>query len=272
MPELPEVETIRRELSSELVGQQIKSVQVHRPSVVHEDPVSFSHSLANRSFKQVQRKGKYLIFGFDQGPDMLAHLGMSGKFILDSSDSPELQPHDRVVFTTHQGRLVFSDSRCFGFLQRAKDMENHPRLARLGVDGLDPRLSATDLKKSWGKSSRDIKTLMLQQSPIAGIGNIYAAEILFAAKINPATPAKRLKLKDLQRLIGETHRILELALTHNGTSISDYRRVDDKTGEFQNFLQVYGKAGEPCPLCKQPIERLVQSQRSSFFCPQCQVL
>jgi len=270
MPELPEVETIRRELSQALVGEQIYSVEVHRPSVVHEDPTDFSRDLEGCFFQQVDRKGKYLIFQFSQGPAMLAHLGMSGKFILDRTSDPTLQTHDRVVFTLKDQRLVFSESRCFGFLERTQDVANHPRIKRLGFDGLDPNLKPHDLKQAWGKSNRSIKTLLLQQSPIAGIGNIYAAEILFGAKLHPETLGKNLGDQALTKLIDETRRILSLALEHNGTSISDYRRVDDKTGEFQNFLQVYGKTGQPCPVCAKPISRSVQAQRSSFFCPDCQ--
>ncbi|OGG95465.1 MAG: DNA-formamidopyrimidine glycosylase [Candidatus Lambdaproteobacteria bacterium RIFOXYD12_FULL_49_8] len=268
MPELPEVETLRRELSQALVGFCIKKVTVNRASVVKGAPDSLK-ALNGRAFGPVLRRAKYLLFTFGEGPTLLAHLGMSGKFIVDQNQTHQ-GPHDRVVFDLDQGRrLIFCEMRCFGFLELAEKVERHPRLSKLGKDPLET-LNPNWLKAQWQGRKKPVKSLLLDQNILAGIGNIYASEILFAAQIHPQTPGGDLGLKQLSRLLKETKRILELALVHNGTSISDYRRVDDKTGEFQDFLQVYGQAEAPCPVCGAPIQRLVQSGRSSFFCGHCQ--
>ncbi|MDT8447142.1 MAG: bifunctional DNA-formamidopyrimidine glycosylase/DNA-(apurinic or apyrimidinic site) lyase [bacterium] len=270
MPELPEVETIRRELNAELPGRRIEELQVHRTSVVHGKPQALVQGLTGRRFGPVERLGKYLLFSFDQGPELMAHLGMSGKFVLAPTDA-ERRVHDRVRFLLDQGRqLIFSELRCFGFLELLAEGRNHPRLNKLGQDAYSGSYDVKSLKEAWAESTRPIKTLLLEQSPLAGIGNIYAAEILFAAQIHPETPGRRLGPKRLARLITETKAILELALSHNGTSISDFRRVDDKTGGFQNFLKVYGKENQPCPTCGGAVKRIVTAQRSSFFCPRCQ--
>lgn len=270
MPELPEVETIRAELAEELPGRRIEEVQVHRASVVKGEPRAFARALEGRLFERFERLGKFLLLGLDRGPELLGHLGMSGKFILAPPQAPR-QPHDRVRFRLDDRRwLIFSELRCFGYLELVPRREAHPSLARLGCDALNDPPTPAELKAAWGSTNRAIKTLLLEQRPLAGIGNIYAAEILFAARVHPETPGRRLGLKRLARLLEETARILGLALEHNGTSISDYRRVDDKTGQFQNFLQVYGKENQPCPSCGGPVKRKVQAQRSSFFCPRCQ--
>lgn len=270
MPELPEVETIRAELAQELAGRRIEEVQVHRASVVRGAPEALSQTLTGRRFERFERLGKYLLLGFDAGPELMAHLGMSGKFVLAPSGA-QRQVHDRVRMRLDDHRwLIFSELRCFGFLELVPRRSEQPRLLKLGRDALNDPPPASALKAAWGASNRAVKTLLLAQRPLAGIGNIYAAEILFAARIHPETPGRKLGPKRLARLLEETARILELALEHNGTSISDYRRVDDKTGGFQNFLNVYGKENQPCPSCGGPVKRKVQAQRSSFFCPRCQ--
>ncbi len=265
MPELPEVETICRELRQVLPGQVIAQVEVLRPSVVRKDHGAFVQSLTGCSFQQVERKAKYLLFHLSQGA-MLAHLGMSGKFVYDAHPQA-FKAHDRVIFHLSNGaNLIFSEIRCFGFVEFITNAENHPRLRRLGPDALSAPPSALEMKARAKKTRKSIKEFIMDQRTLAGLGNIYACEILFGARLNPTKQAGRLTSADWERFLSETKRILNLALKHNGTSISDYRRVDDKQGEFQNFLQVYGKEGQPCPRCGKGIKKIAQGGRGTWFC------
>ncbi|OGH02386.1 MAG: DNA-formamidopyrimidine glycosylase [Candidatus Lambdaproteobacteria bacterium RIFOXYC1_FULL_56_13] len=271
MPELPEVETVRRGLLAEVLGQKVLQVKVHRASVVRGAPKALCRAIEGQTLEGIDRAAKYLLFRF--GPhSLLAHLGMSGKFVVTKAQEP-LKPHDRVVFTlSDQRRLVFSELRCFGFLELLDPNVQHPRLAKLGVDALTAAIEPKALQAAWSHTKRPLKTLLLDQSPLAGIGNIYAAEILFAAKLSPLLAGNKLRPTQALRLLEETRRILGLALEANGTSISDFRRVDDKTGGFQEFLQVYGKTDQPCRTCGREIKRIIQAGRSSFYCPHCQKL
>lgn len=271
MPELPEVETVRRGLEQEVLGQRVLKVTVHRASVVRGNPRALCKAVEGQTLERIERQAKYLLFHFGSA-SLLAHLGMSGKFVVTRAKEP-LKPHDRVVFILEdQRRLVFSELRCFGFLELLGRDLNHPRLAKLGVDALSAPIEPRALQAAWAKTKRPLKTLLLDQNPLAGIGNIYASEILFAAKLSPLLAGNKLRPSQAVRLLEETRRILGLALEANGTSISDFRRVDDKTGGFQEFLQVYGKEDQPCRTCGRGIKRIIQAGRSSFYCPHCQKL
>ncbi len=263
MPELPEVETIVQGLNLVLPGLQVSQVQVLRSSVVKTPDLAAR--LQGQVFKTVTRRAKYLLFELSQGW-LLAHLGMSGKFIFETSPTP-VKPHDRVLFELSKGsRLIFNEIRCFGFLEWLVAPQASPRLAKLGPDALRGEQSAQALKEQARGVKRSIKEWLMDQAVIAGIGNIYACEILFSAQVLPTRASQGITLAEWKRILAETQRILQLAVQHNGTSISDYRRVDDKTGEFQNFLQVYGKEGQPCPRCGKPIRKIVQGGRGTWFC------
>lgn len=271
MPELPEVETVVRGLQSSIPETTITAVTVFRDNAIRplaED--EFAEQLIGRSIQKVTRRAKYLIFHLDPELYMLAHLRMTGKFIVTSPiDAPG--KHHRVWFELGADLLmIFDDMRCFGTLELVKSLKDWPKLEKLGVEPLSQELTVPYLKGCFAKSTNSIKNLLLDQSKIAGIGNIYASEILFDAQIDPMREGKSIKTKEYQRIIQATQEILETAIHKNGTSISDFRQVDEKTGEFQNFLKVYDKTEKPCPRCSTPIQRIVQQQRSSFYCPSCQ--
>ncbi|MDX2470698.1 MAG: bifunctional DNA-formamidopyrimidine glycosylase/DNA-(apurinic or apyrimidinic site) lyase [SAR324 cluster bacterium] len=270
MPELPEVETIKKELCPLVDGQKVNKVEVFRESIIKGG--GFVASLEGRKIIKLKRVAKYLLFELDKG-FLLAHLGMTGKFTKGDDQRQEaIQTHDRARFFLSSGQIItYSDIRCFGFLTYLDDLESYPRLQGLGPDALNDPLDAKAFKEKAKGKNKKIRDYLLDQRVIAGVGNIYANEACFRAKIRPAKKAGSLKLGQWERLLQKTQGIIKEALVHNGTSISDYKRVDDKSGDFQNFLQVYGKDKSPCPICQTIIKREVYGARSAFFCPRCQL-
>jgi len=271
MPELPEVETIVRELSDEISGEIISSVKIFRRNpIVQGNIEKFKRDLSGKEFIHVSRRAKYLIFHLKPKCFLISHLRMTGKFIVSNSLSSPTK-HNRVWFIFRSGRiLIFDDIRCFGTLEIQKKLINSKTLKKLGIEPLSEEMNPEFFLKKLSNSRREIKSVMLDQSIIAGLGNIYASEILFKSGIHPQSEVCNFKKKDWGNIIKFTKIILQEAIEKNGTTISDFRRVDEKTGEFQKFLKVYGKNNLPCPKCSVPIQRIVQQQRSTFFCNECQ--
>lgn len=270
MPELPEVQTIVNELESSLPGRVIVSCNILRDSIVRGSPQRFAEQVKNRSIDRVERLGKYILINLSADYEILTHLRMTGKFILDAGKK-SIHKHDRVIFgLDNRQKLIFSDMRCFGTLELIQNRKSHPGLNRLGMDPWNRRLTGRHLQKKLKSRTIPIKTALLDQKIIAGLGNIYASEILFDVGLDPATPANGLSVNHLTDIIRSTRKILKLAMKYNGTSISDYRRIDEKQGMFQNFLKVYGKENQKCIHCSSRIVKIVQNQRSTFLCPQCQ--
>ncbi len=271
MPELPEVETVARGLREQVVGSTIRAVQIWHPTLtVKQDRDRFTEHLTGAQITQVSRRAKFLLFHLQPQGVLMGHLRMTGKFIVSAPlEAPG--KHHRAWFTLDEGRLlVFEDMRCFGTLEWFPEEASIPQLQELGPEPLSDAFQAPLLQQALAKTSRAIKPTLLDQKIVAGIGNIYASEILFRARIHPEREARTLRKADCTRLVTETKEVLTEALAHNGTSISDFRRVDDKTGEFQAFLRVYQRETHPCRVCGTPIQRIVQQQRSTFFCPTCQ--
>ena len=271
MPELPEVETVVRGLNDTVVAHQITAVQVFRNDLIAPvSPQVFSKRLQGRTIQAVTRRAKYLLFHLEPTLWLLAHLRMTGKFIV-TPPLPKPEKHHRLWFHLNNNLLiVFNDLRCFGTLELVESLADCQKLNELGVEPLSQKLTVDYLNKTFRPSPSPIKNLLLNQKKIVGIGNIYAAEILFEAQISPLRRGADLSHNDLKKLIRSTKKILKAAIEKNGTSISDFRRVDEQTGVFQEFLKVYGKAHQPCVRCATPIQRIVQQQRSSFYCPSCQ--
>ncbi len=271
MPELPEVETIVKELRTEISGDIISNVDIFRSNpIIQGDLPKFKFELKGKKFIDVTRRAKYLIFHLKPKSFLIAHLRMTGKFIISSYDS-EPSKYTRVWFKLKSGRiLIFDDVRCFGTLEIQKNLNNSNSLIKLGIEPLSKEMSPRFFLRKLSKSKRKIKSVLLDQKIVAGLGNIYVSEILFRSGINPQSEVCQLQKKDWIKIIKFTRTILEEAVRNNGTTISDFRRVDDKTGKFQQFLQVYGKTNQPCPKCGIPIQRIIQQQRSTFFCLDCQ--
>lgn len=271
MPELPEVQTVVSELNQQVKGRTIKSVNILRDAIIQNSKSEFVEAVKDQLIVSVKRTGKYILFELEQGRWILAHLRMTGKFVVQKNPI-SVQKHDRVIFELDkQLTMIFNDVRCFGTLEMIFSLKNNEKINQLGWDPWDSKLTPSALHSKFKNRSIAIKTLLLDQRIIAGLGNIYAAEILFNAKISPFKTGRKLTKVQLSKIIDSTKFILNEALKYNGTSISDYRRVDDKQGTFQNFLQVYGKEGQPCSICSSPIQKKRQNQRSTFYCSQCQI-
>lgn len=271
MPELPEVETIVRELNQVLPGRRVRSVTVFRRDALGRVPQDrFAAALTGRGFGPVGRHGKFLLFRLDPNGYLVAHLRMTGKFIL-SAPLAAPDPHHRIWFGLEDGQtLVFQDMRCFGTLAYVERLEDSASLARLGLDPYAPEFTARWLAEALRASRAPLKHFLMDQTRIAGLGNIYACEVLFRARLSPKRRADRVKREEAHRLHRMIRVVLDQAIRKNGTTISDFQRVDEKFGEFQRYLRVYGREGEPCPVCDTPILRLRQQQRSTFYCKACQ--
>lgn len=276
MPELPEVETVRRGLEPLIAGAVIERLTLNRPDLRFPFPVDFAARLAGQRVLRVQRRAKYLLLELGSGDTLLSHLGMTGNFRFGGGAT---EKHDHVIFQLAGGTgptpyLIYSDPRRFGFMDLFSDASGSRWLAHLGPEPLGNAFDAVYLGGAINTRSAPIKALLLDQSVVAGLGNIYVSEALHMAGIHPALPGQVLS-KDagaVERLVGAVRAVLEDAIASGGSTLQDYRTVDGSTGYFQHRFAVYDHEGEACRRegCTGTITRVVQSGRSSFFCPVCQ--
>jgi len=300
MPELPEVETVRRGLEALLKGDSIKSARVLRDaSIEFPDVPTFEKSVRGHSFGAVARRGKYLLLELDNGAGLACHLRMSGRLIVrdgsaskkksvtKSVEKPVKKPVKkpakvdtrepqflRVIFLLESGReLHFEDMRVFGRLwykpKGASFEQIIPTLAELGVEPFDD-LDGKYLQKAFSKKVQAVKTALLDQRILAGVGNIYADESLFLSGLHPATAAKLIKLSQLETLSNNIKMVLDRAIISGGSTLRDYSDSSGVNGKYQNEALVYGREGEPCRQCGHRIERIKLGGRSSHYCPFCQ--
>jgi formamidopyrimidine-DNA glycosylase len=270
MPELPEVEVIKRGLAPRLVGRRFLTVTVGNKTLRQASPPEeLVRWLPGRRLEELTRRGKYLVFRLEGGVTLLIHLGMTGRLLMGVPRNHE--PHVHVFFTLEGGMTVaFQDVRRFGQVLVFPPGKPLVPLEQVGREPFSRRVTAEWLAERAQGRSRPLKNFLLDGRILAGIGNIYASEIMFAAAIHPATPAGALKLADWVRVLEATRRILKRAIRQGGTTVNDYLNSHGETGLFQVELMVYGREGEPCQRCGKTIKRLVQAGRSTFFCPRCQ--
>ena len=271
MPELPEIETIRRGLHSEMVGRSFVALKVlWERSIIPANVAAFSNRLVGQSVARVGRRGKWLVMGLTGGDCLLIHLRMSGRLILgqehDSNDR-----HLRVLFTLDDGRrLSFLDQRKFGRLR----LTDHPTevLGALGPEPLSEVFTAERFAEMLSRRRGGIKPLLLNQRFLAGLGNIYVDESLWHARIHPLRRADTLSPGETRRLHQSIRSVLQAAIARGGTTLPDaaYKQTDGREGRFAPHLCAYGREGEPCPRCGGPISRIRVSQRGSHYCPACQ--
>jgi len=268
MPELPEVETLRRGLMA-IVGRRIAAVWVRERRLRRPIARSFARVLTGRLVTGVRRRGKYLLFDLDDGSVWLVHFGMSGTLVLVPPETP-IRTHTHVVVTLDDGRtLRFHDPRRFG-LMRVGAAEDLAEIGSLGVEPLDPKFSPCFLYRTARRQHRAVKSLLMDQRLVAGLGNIYANEILFAAGVRPGRRTSLLSRADAARIVAATGGVLAEAIAARGSSISDYRDARGEPGAFQDVFRVYERAGERCGRCGGVIQRRIIVGRSSFYCPRCQ--
>lgn len=273
MPELPEVETIRRALDLNLTGRVVRNVEgepvrLRRPLEVER----LRTGLLGARFGRPRRRGKFLLLDAERGGTLLVHLGMSGRLLLARDRSVPVAPHTHLAMELDDSReLRLVDPRRFGLAQWLDPGEEvgHPSLAALGVEPLDPDLP-TLLPSLLAGRRAPVKALLLDQHLLAGVGNIYAAEALWRAGIRPAAPAGRIAEARLRRLAVALQRVLEDAIDAGGTTLRDYATPDGELGMFGVRLGVYGRDGAPCPACSTPLRRSLIAGRSTVWCPRCQ--
>jgi formamidopyrimidine-DNA glycosylase len=272
MPELPEVETVCRSLRPHLLGRTIERIDVRERRLRVPVDRARVDLLAGKKIESVDRLAKYILLRFSDASVWLFHLGMSGKLICTSVNTPR-QKHDHIVVDLDDGRqLRYHDPRRFGLaiVTHAGELGDLPQLRRLGVDPFAEALTGEYLFSFTRASERRIRDLLLDQQIVAGLGNIYANEVLAMVRLRPTTRAWRLTRKQVGMIAAAIPELLLDAIQWCGTSFSDYRDADDKSGEFQNHLRVYDRDGEPCRVCPSIVKRVAIGNRSAFYCPTCQ--
>ena len=279
MPELPEVETIRRDLDKEVVGKKIKSVEATGLRTIrrHKTKKEFAAHLEGKKIIDILRRGKYLLFKLEGGDVLVVHLGMSGQLLRAKSAKEPTPKHTHVVITfTQGGQLRYVDPRTFGelFVTAFDELDaNVPELAHLGFDPIDDVMSWNRFGGLLAARRTKLKPLLMDQKFLAGIGNMYADEILWAAGLRPDRGSDSLSSQEVRRLSRAMSETLQEAIKHRGSSLADeqYRDVFGEVGDFQSQHKVYDREGEPCRRCRRPIVRVKTNGRSTFFCERCQV-
>ncbi|HEU0014999.1 MAG TPA: bifunctional DNA-formamidopyrimidine glycosylase/DNA-(apurinic or apyrimidinic site) lyase [Longimicrobium sp.] len=270
MPELPEVETIVRDLARLLPGRTIRRVEVLRPDLIEgEDAASFAAALRGRKIRDVARRAKNIVIGLRDGR-LLVNLGMTGRLLACAADEPP-PSHLGVRMELDAGReLRYHDVRRFGRLWRMDEDAWRQWDGELGVEPLSPDFSAGWLAGAAARSRVAIKTWLMDQARVVGVGNIYASEGLFRAGVDPRRPANTLSAAEVGRIVPAIRDVLQESIDFRGTTLLDYRDAQGESGGFAERLRVYDREGQPCRTCGTPVQRIVQGGRSTFFCPACQ--
>lgn len=298
MPELPEVENLRLGLEKNILGQKILSVKVNKPKLVSgkgtlrtaskNKVLDFESGLKNEKFLKVDRRAKNLIFHFKSGKIVLAHLKMSGQFVykpknkkasvigghpIELSEKELPNKHTHIIFELEKGMLYYNDTRMFGYVlyypsASSFDKENHFTL--LGLEPLDKNFTSEYFEKELRSKKGKIKSVLMDQKIVTGLGNIYADESLFEAKINPCRTASSLTKSEIALLYKAILRIMRRAILVGGSSVATYRLLDDTRGNYAREHKVYGKYGEKCSRCKTPLEKIIVQGRTTVFCAKCQ--
>jgi formamidopyrimidine-DNA glycosylase len=275
MPELPEVETVARGLAAVWEGRVFARVEARRPDLRKPLPVDFAQRLTGRRVEKVGRRAKYLVVEFDGGLVMLGHLGMSGHMVISKGRNVPPGPHDHVEFVTEDNIAVtFCDPRRFGLLDlcAAEDLAGHKLLAGLGPEPLEAGFTPALLDAALAGKQTPIKSALLDQGVVAGLGNIYVAESLFRAGISPLRPAGSLASAEIKRLVPAIRAVLRDAIAAGGSSLKDHVQPSGELGYFQHSFAVYAREGQACPDCRCDVaatggvRRIVQAGRSTFFC------
>ena len=288
MPELPEVETVKRGLDPVLKGRRIERVEMRRSGLRFPFPTEFHERLSGATVLGLSRRAKYILADLDNGFSLIVHLGMTGRFTVVSpkgvSNLGEFYfeagagegadgPHDHVVLHLEQGvRLVYSDPRRFGMMDVVETpmLGQHRLLKNIGVEPLGNELSASYLALKFKGKAAPMKAALLDQRIIAGLGNIYVCEALYRARLSPKRKAGSVKLEKLEELVRHVRDILNEAILAGGSTLQDFQGTDGTQGSYQQRFQVYDREGEACPRGDGTVKRIVQSGRSSFYCASCQ--
>lgn len=273
MPELPEVETVCRGLDRVMTGQRFTHVQQNRKNLRIPFPPRLPQKLTGQRIIGIHRRAKYILIDLDNDTTLIIHLGMSGRMVIDPDHTNK---HDHLVFTlSNNNTIVFNDPRRFGLVDlcATADLPHHRLFAHLGVEPLSRHFSARYLADKIHNKKTDIKTAIMDQRVVVGVGNIYACDSLYLAGISPLRPAHKLTMPEITRLTRIIKQVLRKAIAAGGSSLRDYVQTDGSLGYFQHQWAVYGKAGQKCKgcTCADGIQRITQGGRSTFYCPDRQV-
>nr|WP_321314790.1 DNA-formamidopyrimidine glycosylase [uncultured Ligilactobacillus sp.] len=269
MPELPEVETVRRGVSAQVLNIKIKKVDIYYTKMIVGDIDNFKKNITGQKIEKIDRRGKYLLFRFSNNYTMVSHLRMEGKYLIEDHDVP-LEKHSHVVFELDDGRdLRYNDTRKFGRMQLVKTGEelNLPGIKKLGPEPLSDDFTVDDFYQRLQKKKKMIKPALLDQTVVTGLGNIYVDEVLWMSKIHPQTIASHLTKADVKKLHDNIIKELKLAIKAQGTTVFTFKTAFNHAGDFQNQLHVYRRTNELCERCGTKIERIVVGQRGTHICP-----
>ena len=282
MPELPEVETIRRQLSKYIIGKKIAAIEVFKKKSWSGD----SKKLIGQKIQEIQRRSKVLWFILGKDLNILIHLKMSGQLIYVDGQKRaggghptadwvnELpSPHTRVMVTfSDKTKLFFNDQRIFGWLRMMNDKEVETEFAKLAPDITDPKITGQYLFEKYQKRAVPVKQMLMDNSLAAGVGNIYACDALNLAKISPKRPAKTLSLLEVKKLLESARTVIKLGIQHGGATVhGEYITVEGLAGKYQTVMRVYNKKDQPCPNCGKPIHKIRLGGRGTYYCPNCQI-
>jgi formamidopyrimidine-DNA glycosylase len=283
MPELPEVETVRRGLAPALVGARLTHVEMRRADLRFAFPEHFVERLSGKRVDALKRRAKYLLAELDSRETLVMHLGMSGSFRIEGEDPPgrfafersKAAAHDHVVFTCDNGaRIVYNDPRRFGYMTLAATdaLARHPLFRDLGIEPLSEEFDAAHLAPLFAGARAPLKSALLDQRRIAGLGNIYVCEALHRARLSPEREAGLLSPAKIRALVSAVRGVLEAAIEAGGSTLRDHRQTDGALGYFQHSFEVYDREGAACgnTRCKGTIARIIQNGRSTFYCATCQ--
>ncbi|CAB4750239.1 unannotated protein [freshwater metagenome] len=271
MPELPEVETVRRGLAENIIGKKFKDIEVLHPRATSPKSISPLTSLRGARVKSVKRRGKFLWFELDRPEVLVGHLGMSGQFLIQPKSTQD-ERHLRARFNLGRIDLRFIDQRTFGWVGVEERINNLPTcVAHIAADPFDPEFNLEETILRFQKKRTEIKRALLDQGVMSGVGNIYADEALWRSKIHPETRTEKMTKSRISQLISSATEVMAEALAVGGTSFDDlYINVNGESGYFERSLAVYGQEGEGCGRCGREIRRITFANRSSHFCPKCQ--
>jgi formamidopyrimidine-DNA glycosylase len=277
MPELPEVEIVKRGLTEKLLSKKIGSCKIINPNLRYPIPKDIGEKLQDKSIIDISRRSRYICLKLSDSSVLIFHLGMTGKLLVypnSKLNKVGASPHDNLAIYIESGEvLVYNDIRRFGFclyLKDSNELKNHKNFKNLGVEPLEAEFSSNYLRRQLASKTAPIKTALMDNSLVVGVGNIYASESLFEAEISPFKVAKKLTASESSKLVKAIKTTLKHAIEAGGSSFSDYVQDSGENGSFQNEFKVYGRTGEPCYKCKSIIQKAKQSGRSSFYCPFCQ--
>ncbi len=282
MPELPEVETVKRGLEEFIINENIKKVYLSKLSLRFPWPKDFISKVVGKKIISIKRRAKYIIIGLSDNYSIIAHLGMSGSYkVLKKSEEQDyaILKHDHLIFDLDNFKIVYNDPRRFGYIDLTnQEPETHKFLSSLGPEPLSNYFNADGIAKTLFNRSKPIKNLLLDQNIVSGLGNIYVCEALFRSKINPKKNCSKLVTskgkprKDLILLVQKINEVIKEAIEVGGSSLRDFSNINGKMGYFQSSFNVYNRENEKCLLdcCDGVIKRIIQSGRSTFFCSKCQ--